>query len=140
MAEIHPARMEELKDKLKLYISQHGDSVRVGRLTEEQYNEVVRLNINHANQDDLSSFLKHCMKYIFIMFRNYEVVDFGKFELEFGKEGILKTSATFASPNERTMRPDGNVLVFFGSLVALGLGFLTVVYLRSPPFLISKEK
>jgi hypothetical protein len=126
-------RLEALKDQLKLYISQHANSVNVGRLTKEQYNEVVRLNINHANQDDLSSFLKHCLKYIFVMFRNYKVVDSGKFEFEFGKDSVFKTFSTFASPNERTMRPDGNVLVF--GLVVLGF----LAYLHSP-FLISKEK
>jgi hypothetical protein len=132
-------RNQFLKDQLKLYISQHGDTFRVVALTEEQYNEVVRLNMNHANGEDLTSFFKHCMKYIFVLYsRSYEVIDSSKFELEFGTDGRLKTSVSYSANLERTMKPDGNMLVFGVVIVIVSLamiiGFstLVLVYLGSP--------
>jgi hypothetical protein len=123
-------RIDFLREQLEHHIAVHANSICVA-LMKEQYNEVIKLNINYANQKDLTSFFKHCMKYIFILYRrNYEVVDFIKFKTDFGIDECYKTSTTISLKNERTMTPDGNVLVVFGTLAILGV--VLIACLRSP--------
>ena len=112
-------RLDFLRAKLEQYAVENVPSVKL-YLTKDQYDEVIRININHANdEDNLLSFYKHCLKYIFILYKQYEVLDTVKFETEFGSDGRFKTSTQYYTRNERTWTPDGNIALVALSVVAI---------------------
>jgi hypothetical protein len=120
----------ELRNEFKNWLLTHLPSINLN-LTEEQYDEVVRANLNHVNAQDMNSFYKHCVKYmVFFYGRQFDVIDSVEFEMGLNKLGVTSKWSSRNNRVERTSTVDGNVLAIVVLGIAVCVCGVTFAYLK----------